>query len=676
MTLAIDGSVLGTVAAATSLTVALTTANAGDVIVVFAACNGCFQTGPLATIDDTAGLTWTLRASTPVIEVGQGQWQSLLEWYAIAPAALAADQITVWQWTAEIITVVAFGVSGANTAAPFDANASLPATAGSGAVTVSTNGSQTLIFGAARLSPVSPGNMPAPWTTIETGDWAVAGYQIFSTPQSSLTIPLPSGGASNGTIGDAIVAGGAAEVGAARSAGTARSFAVAVLAGAMAAASAGGARGGMASGLAAIGLGGPPRGPKPILAVRGIFRKRWRRYRLSDISFGAPPHLPTASGAGGSRAVMAFLAGAAGAARAAAATTAHASGASGFEIGLGGPPRGPRPIIPVRGVFRRRWRRYRLSYSTTLGQNFATGSLASRSAALGRLRELSGIAVGPGGRIAGAAHAGSALAGEATLATRATSGAFAKLAGIFGALLPTGVAGKGAARASAQIEGHGSIAGRAVALEKAQAAVAGSAQAPGRGFARGIATATLRGAGTLSGRIAAGAVRGALVGTLGHLVIAALRAAAGGVGRIAGTARAAVGARAGVNGHARSIALGQIGIALAAGGAALGRLVGIPGVPAVGAARAVGALLGHARRATAGRITARTWGATTGVFGALAGGSVSRGARSAGTASGWSAGGPRPLGFDDGCWMLPPTAGLTMTALPAAGEDAGPYAGG
>lgn len=209
MALALDGSTLTAVADAITLTVSLTTANAGDVIIVFGEFNGSFTLGAPATINDSAGLTWRLRASTPVT-IETPYIISLVEWYAIASTPLSNDQITVTQNSSQFISVVAFGVNGADTAAPFDANASLPAIASSGSVTVSTMAADTFVFTGARMSSsTSPGDMPAPWTTLGGGDWIVAGYESFTSSQTNLTIPLPSGAVSNGTIGDAIVAAGA-----------------------------------------------------------------------------------------------------------------------------------------------------------------------------------------------------------------------------------------------------------------------------------------------------------------------------------------------------------------------------------------------------------------------------------------------------------------------------------
>ena len=85
-TLAIDGTGFsGSYASATSANVTLTTANPNDVIILDIAYNG----PAIASISDTAGLTWHERA------VAGSSGSQIYQYYAIAPNALAADSITV-----------------------------------------------------------------------------------------------------------------------------------------------------------------------------------------------------------------------------------------------------------------------------------------------------------------------------------------------------------------------------------------------------------------------------------------------------------------------------------------------------------------------------------------------------------------------------------------------------
>jgi hypothetical protein len=76
------------------------------------------------SVKDSVGLAF--QARTAQVSIGGGQF--IQEWYAVAPSVLVNDVISV---TSTIsgetwYGVVAFGVSGANTASPFDPNITLP----------------------------------------------------------------------------------------------------------------------------------------------------------------------------------------------------------------------------------------------------------------------------------------------------------------------------------------------------------------------------------------------------------------------------------------------------------------------------------------------------------------------------------------------------------------------
>ncbi len=121
--LAPDGSASTGCGYVTSCSVKLTTASSGpDVIIV--GCN-CYPISEASTfsVSDTAGLTFHSLA-----EISIGGNEFMEEWYAIAPSRLTSDTISVTSTdTGETwYGVVAFGISGANTANPFDPNPSLP----------------------------------------------------------------------------------------------------------------------------------------------------------------------------------------------------------------------------------------------------------------------------------------------------------------------------------------------------------------------------------------------------------------------------------------------------------------------------------------------------------------------------------------------------------------------
>ena len=120
--LAIDGSVEKGCGSA-SCSVSLTTAQGSDIIMVQTACgvantacrtsSSCSTNNPFA-VSDKASLTWTCR----VEKDAAGGHSNLAVYYAIASSALSSDTITVT--STYTIYVAAFGISGANTASPFD----------------------------------------------------------------------------------------------------------------------------------------------------------------------------------------------------------------------------------------------------------------------------------------------------------------------------------------------------------------------------------------------------------------------------------------------------------------------------------------------------------------------------------------------------------------------------
>jgi len=137
---ALDGSTgAGTETSSTSAY--LSTANANDVIIVLAATSGTSNT---VSVSDTGHNTWTQRA----YEVGTSV--RVEEWYTIATSQLSSDQITVqWQNSGDN-DFAAFGISGANIAAPFDTYPALTKAQNSGtspATTVYTSNPNDFIFG-------------------------------------------------------------------------------------------------------------------------------------------------------------------------------------------------------------------------------------------------------------------------------------------------------------------------------------------------------------------------------------------------------------------------------------------------------------------------------------------------------------------------------------------------
>src|SRR3989475_2512821 len=122
--LALDGNGFGTAIGGSCLWgKPLTTTNKPDVIVVMLAINDTTTSiASVAGITDNASLSWTLRASLK----GPANVQ-VFYYYAIAPEPLSADNITFALSSRDVATVCQdFGVSGADTNAPFDPNIGMP----------------------------------------------------------------------------------------------------------------------------------------------------------------------------------------------------------------------------------------------------------------------------------------------------------------------------------------------------------------------------------------------------------------------------------------------------------------------------------------------------------------------------------------------------------------------
>jgi hypothetical protein len=125
--LAIDGSnLVDPKAQTTSTTISLTTTNPQDVIMVCVTTTNWFQgtaySPPVVTgIKDSAGLTWTMRAGVTASPAGTIGWR-VEEWTAIAASPLSNDAITVSLSANSYTDLDAFGISGANTATPFDSS--------------------------------------------------------------------------------------------------------------------------------------------------------------------------------------------------------------------------------------------------------------------------------------------------------------------------------------------------------------------------------------------------------------------------------------------------------------------------------------------------------------------------------------------------------------------------
>ncbi len=229
-TLSADGSATGTFSTTNSGTVTLSTTNANDVIVV----EETNENGPNAAVltvssVTASGLSFAQRSS---FTLGAPTYQDAEVWWAVASSPLASTVITVTiSGTTDDASLVAFGVSGANTASPWDPNISLPATAtGSPSTTPTVNGVSTTNANDIILGFQGNGNNAGAFAVSETAgagftliqdvanngavnaDDASAEYQTVSSAQSGVTVAFGTVMDTNNywmMMADAIQAGGA-----------------------------------------------------------------------------------------------------------------------------------------------------------------------------------------------------------------------------------------------------------------------------------------------------------------------------------------------------------------------------------------------------------------------------------------------------------------------------------
>jgi hypothetical protein len=188
----LDGSVSAGTGGGSSLTVSLTTTNANDIIYVIVVINAGSTNAPTAT-----GLTFLRRGASDISVPGA----VMGVYYAVASSA-GTYSITESASRQKDTVVVAFGVSGAKTASPFDPNASIPKSAtGPGttaSVTISTSNPDDFIIGAVAdngRSDPSGGTAVAPFILIATQNDGVdrkvdgsAEYYQVTTTQKNLVV--------------------------------------------------------------------------------------------------------------------------------------------------------------------------------------------------------------------------------------------------------------------------------------------------------------------------------------------------------------------------------------------------------------------------------------------------------------------------------------------------------
>lgn len=152
MAASVDAIAHGVWSSGTSLTVALTTPSANDLIEIFLEVQNANVT--ISSVTDSAGLvTWQSAKRAEI--TGYFSTTFITVWYGIASGTLSSDTITINLNGTPAYNALAhvYAVKGYNTSAPFDSHAGFPAsanvTSGGSVPTVSglsTNGSTDLII--------------------------------------------------------------------------------------------------------------------------------------------------------------------------------------------------------------------------------------------------------------------------------------------------------------------------------------------------------------------------------------------------------------------------------------------------------------------------------------------------------------------------------------------------
>jgi hypothetical protein len=225
--LALDGSTTagsGGSATNSQTTGTLTTSHANDVIIVIASLSdgngGSTSSNTVSSVTAT-GLTFHLRQSVTNY-VNPDYYADVEEWYAIASSTFS-NTITVQTTASDRFTVIAYGISGANTASPFDSNANANPTASgtsnAPSVTQSTsNANDMLITGlAVTQTPGTVSTFPSGYTNVADVQTAGSGSQaegvsdyVVSSTQSNAAVSYSLSSSSNSwaMLADAIQASG------------------------------------------------------------------------------------------------------------------------------------------------------------------------------------------------------------------------------------------------------------------------------------------------------------------------------------------------------------------------------------------------------------------------------------------------------------------------------------
>jgi hypothetical protein len=197
-----------------SISATLTTGGAGLICAVVQICQDGGGATTVASVADTATLTWTKRSQF----APGGTFSDIELWTAPASGALVADVITATFAGAaggnNSATMVVFALDNYNTSTPFDGHAGLPFN-GTGTTPLSVSTTYALDLGLfvgvnANSGPAI--TAPTGYTTISNttntaglrNTTLIVAYQEQSAPMSGVSVGLGGGDASNLQVFDAI----------------------------------------------------------------------------------------------------------------------------------------------------------------------------------------------------------------------------------------------------------------------------------------------------------------------------------------------------------------------------------------------------------------------------------------------------------------------------------------
>ncbi|TMI30443.1 hypothetical protein E6H28_05590 [Candidatus Bathyarchaeota archaeon] len=186
-----------------SCSATLSTLHGSDLVIVYTMEVLDLQTSCNFSVNDTAGLVWTLRGSVSGRNDGTtgSDRDQLAEFWAVSPSVLSSDIITEsisgcasFEYGGEYNSLLVVAVAGANLSSPFDPDVSLPASASgynnTPTLALSTSNGQDLIISAGQQSSygtLTPG--PGFSQIFSNGPgWSAEEYQTVNAPQTNLTV--------------------------------------------------------------------------------------------------------------------------------------------------------------------------------------------------------------------------------------------------------------------------------------------------------------------------------------------------------------------------------------------------------------------------------------------------------------------------------------------------------